>query len=192
VDDPSVLARLFDLFEDLSRSLPLVFPMHPRTRAALANAGINPDRRAAGSGLVVTPPLSYLDNLSGHAGSTVVLTDSGGLQEETSVLTVPCLTMRNSTERPVTVECGTSRLVGNDPAAIREAFHAAVRGDWPPASGIPFWDGHSAERIVNELGQWIQSMHQTGAVPPSAGADAVPGEGLPSTESQLRTIAPVS
>ena len=192
VDDPAVLLRLFELFEDLSRSLPLVFPMHPRTQAALASAGIDPGRRADGSGLVVTPPLSYLDNLSVVAGAAVVLTDSGGLQEETSVLNVPCLTMRNSTERPVTVEGGTSRLVGNDSTAIREAFHSAVRGDWPPASGIPFWDGQSATRIVSELGRWLRAMHQTEAGPPSAGAGASPDAGVPRTTSQQPVIAPVS
>jgi UDP-N-acetylglucosamine 2-epimerase (non-hydrolysing) len=172
VDDPAVLSRLFELLEELSRRLPLVFPLHPRTRAALEKAGI---RRHDGSGLLITPPLSYLDNLSVVAGATVVLTDSGGLQEETSVLNIPCLTMRNSTERPVTIECGTSRLVGNDSTLIREGFDSAVRGIWPPASGIPMWDGQSATRIVSELTSWVEDINHTGAVPRSAGARAPVG-----------------
>jgi UDP-N-acetylglucosamine 2-epimerase (non-hydrolysing) len=192
VDDPGVLSRLFELFEDLSRRLPLVFPLHPRTRAALEAAGIDLNRRHDGSELIVTPPLSYLDNLSVVVGATVVLTDSGGLQEETSVLDIPCLTMRNSTERPVTIECGTSRLVGNDSTLIREGFDSAVRGLWPPASGIPMWDGHSAKRIVGELTSWIDGMNHTGAVSRSAGADAGLGAECPSTTSQRPVIAPIS
>ena len=133
-----------------------------------------------------------LDNLSMTAGATVVLTDSGGLQEETSVLNVPCLTMRNSTERPVTVERGTSRLVGNDSAIIREAFHSAVQGNWPAASGIPYWDGQSAARIVSELGSWLQAMNHTGAVPLSAEAGAPVDAELPKTTSQRPVIAPIS
>jgi UDP-N-acetylglucosamine 2-epimerase (non-hydrolysing) len=192
VDEPAVLERLFELFEDLSRSLPLVFPLHPRTRRALEKAGIDPERRRNGSHLTITPPLSYLDSLSVMAGAAVVLTDSGGLQEETSVLNIPCLTMRNSTERPVTIECGTSRLVGNDSVLIREGFEAALRGHWPPASGIPFWDGQSAARIVSELSSWIHSMNHTDAVPRSTGAGAPFGAESPRTTSQQPVIAPIS
>ena len=190
VDDPAVLSRLFELLEDLSRRLPLVFPLHPRTRAALEKAGIDPGRRRDGSNLTITPPLSYLDNVSVVAGAVVVLTDSGGLQEETSVLNIPCLTMRNSTERPVTIERGTSRLVGNDSTLIREGFDAAVRGIWPPVCAIPMWDGQSAARIVSELTSWVEDMNHTEAVPPSAGAAL--GAEWPNTTSQQPLIAPIS
>ena len=190
VDDPSVLQSLFELFEDLSRDLPLVFPMHPRTRAALEKTGI--DLTRSRDGLILTPPFSYLDNLSMVAGAAIVLTDSGGLQEETSALDVPCLTMRNSTERPVTVECGTSRLVGNDPAAIRTAFDSVVAGNWPPASGIPLWDGLASARIVIELATWIDGLHQTGAVSTSTDAASPVGAAVPSTRSQQPVIAPIS
>jgi len=90
------------------------------------------------------------------AGAAVAITDSGGLQEETSVLGVPCLTLRDTTERPVTLDLGTSRLVGNDPIAIRSAFDAAVDGKWPAGQPIPLWDGQTSLRIVSELTTWLR------------------------------------
>ena len=155
VDHPATLRGLLELLHDLAVELPLVFPVHPRTRRSADEAGVA-DRLAEGrTPLVCVGPLPYLDTLSLVSGATVVLTDSGGLQEETSVLGVPCLTMRETTERPVTTTLGTSRLVGNDPARIREAFHDAVSGSWPAGQGIPLWDGHAGERVAREIAEWL-------------------------------------
>jgi UDP-N-acetylglucosamine 2-epimerase (non-hydrolysing) len=155
VDDPVVLRDLLMLFAELATELPLVFPMHPRTVTAAHAAGL--DALVDGDRLMAVPPLPYIDNLSLAAGASVVLTDSGGLQEETSVLGVPCLTLRDTTERPITVELGTSRLVGNDVRAIREAFDDAIQGRWRPAQAIPLWDGDAATRIVGEITAWLNA-----------------------------------
>jgi UDP-N-acetylglucosamine 2-epimerase (non-hydrolysing) len=94
------------------------------------------------------------------ADAAAVLTDSGGLQEETSVLGIPCLTLRENTERPVTVKLGTSRLVGNDPEKIRTAFRDALNGSWPCGQPIPLWDGKAAYRVVKELVDWLNHSCQ--------------------------------
>jgi UDP-N-acetylglucosamine 2-epimerase (non-hydrolysing) len=107
------------------------------------------------SRFICLPPQPYLDTLSLVAGAAVVMTDSGGLQEESSVLGVPCLTMRANTERPVTVTLGTSRLVGNNPDRIRSAFAAVLRGEWPKGQPIPLWDGHAGTRVAAELETWV-------------------------------------
>jgi UDP-N-acetylglucosamine 2-epimerase (non-hydrolysing) len=148
VDDPCVLARILDAIEEIGRRLPVIFPVHPRTRAKAAAAGLGP-RLERTPGLLSLDPLGYLEFLSLTADARLVLTDSGGLQEETTVLGIPCLTLRENTERPITVTQGTNRVVGSDPAVIiREANHAL---DLPPGSPhrVPdLWDGHTAERIV--------------------------------------------
>jgi UDP-N-acetylglucosamine 2-epimerase (non-hydrolysing) len=151
VDDPATLGALIELLEELARGLPLVFPVHPRTAAAAERAGLAARLRAEGSPLRCLPPLSYLDNLSLLAGARVVLTDSGGVQEETSFLGVPCLTLRENTERPVTVELGTNRLVGADPARIRAAFAEVLAGRWPAGRPIPLWDGQAGARVAQEI-----------------------------------------
>jgi len=157
VDDPATLRALIELLDSLAARLPLVFPIHPRTLNAARKAGLEEQLRPGGSRLICVPPLSYLDNLSLLAGAAVAITDSGGLQEETSVLGVPCLTLRDTTERPVTLDLGTSRLVGNDAAAIRRAFDDAVSGNWPAGQPIPLWDGQTSSRIVSELTAWLRT-----------------------------------
>jgi UDP-N-acetylglucosamine 2-epimerase (non-hydrolysing) len=156
VDDADVLGSLLGVLEELGRELPLVFPMHPRTRASAARAGL--DRHlTARNGLRVVEPLPYHDNLALMAGARVVLTDSGGMQEETTVLGVPCLTCRDTTERPVTVERGTSRLVGRDPERIRAAFRDVMEDRWPAAQPIPLWDGRAGERAAEALLAWLNT-----------------------------------
>jgi UDP-N-acetylglucosamine 2-epimerase (non-hydrolysing) len=155
VDDPVVLAGLLDLLHELSREIPLVFPVHPRTLAAARRAKLE-DRLAPGRRrLISLAPQSYLDALALAAGARLVLTDSGGVQEETSVLRVPCLTLRPNTERPVTVELGTNRVVGNEPDQVRAAFHRAMRGDWPKGQDIPLWDGQAGARVAREIAAWL-------------------------------------
>jgi UDP-N-acetylglucosamine 2-epimerase (non-hydrolysing) len=168
VDDPVTLARLVELFQELATQMPLVLPLHPRTQNAARVAGIA-DRLRPGQGhLICLGPQPYVDTLSLMAGAAVVLTDSGGIQEETSALGVPCLTLRENTERPVTTAQGTSRLVGNDPVRIRAAFAEVLGGRWPKGGEIPFWDGGAGLRVAQELKAWLgQSDQRAGASPAS-------------------------
>ena len=147
VDDLTVLRGLIELFLELARCLPLVFPVHPRTRAQLRRPGCGRTwGRSAGS--LILEPLSYRENLGLMSGAKVVLTDSGGIQEETAWLGVPCLTVRETTERPVTMELGTSTLVGSDPTRIRAGFLELLEGRYKRRSAIPLWDGRASDRIA--------------------------------------------
>jgi UDP-N-acetylglucosamine 2-epimerase (non-hydrolysing) len=142
VDDPEVLARLLVALGRIARELPVVFPVHPRTRARLAS----PALAQASSALLLEEPLGYLEFLSLTSQARLVLTDSGGLQEETTALGVPCLTLRENTERPITVSEGTNTVVGTDPGRIVDAALRAL--GTPPGSGRrpALWDGHAGER----------------------------------------------
>jgi UDP-N-acetylglucosamine 2-epimerase (non-hydrolysing) len=157
VDEPETLGRLLHLLQELSSDLPLVFAVHPRTRAAAERAGLSHLIKEGQRRLLCLGPQPYLETLSLVSDAAIVLTDSGGLQEETSVVGVPCLTLRENTERPVTVAMGTSRLVGNDSERIRESFDDAVAGRWRTGSRIPFWDGLAAERVVEALAEWLDA-----------------------------------
>lgn len=146
VDDPAAFARLMGAVAELQRVVPVVFPVHPRTRSALAGLPGGP-----APGLRPTDPLGYLDFLKLVAHARLVLTDSGGLQEETTALGVPCLTLRENTERPVTVEHGTNALVGVDPARIVRAGLRALDEPAGPGELPERWDGRAAPRIVDVL-----------------------------------------
>jgi UDP-N-acetylglucosamine 2-epimerase (non-hydrolysing) len=154
VDDPETLGRLLHLLQQLARRMPLVFAIHPRTVAAARRMRLESLVAEGQPDFICIGPQPYLDTLSLVAGASVVLTDSGGLQEETSVLGVPCLTLRENTERPVTVSLGTSRLVGNSTASIEAAFDDAVEGSWHRGQQIPMWDGRAGTRIAHELASW--------------------------------------
>lgn len=143
VDDPATLARLLRLLGELAEGLPLLFPVHPRTRARIEASGV-----AVPSALVLCEALPYLSFLGLMARARLVLTDSGGIQEETTALDIPCLTLRENTERPVTVDLGSNRLVGTDEAAIRGGFDEILRGAWKRATRPPLWDGRAGERIA--------------------------------------------
>ncbi len=164
VDDPETLTRLVRLLHSLAGELPLAFAVHPRTRAAAERAGIGELLQPGQRRLICLDPQPYLETLSLVADSAVVFTDSGGLQEETSVLGVPCITLRENTERPITTEIGTSRLVGNDGSRIEAAFRDVMEGRWPSGQPIPLWDGHSGRRVAAELTAWLTPR----AVEPSA------------------------
>jgi UDP-N-acetylglucosamine 2-epimerase (non-hydrolysing) len=149
VDDPRVLGGLLDALEVVQSEQPILFPAHPRTRAKLADFGLA-DRVASMPGLRLVEPLGYLDFLRLMACARVVLTDSGGIQEETTILRVPCLTLRENTERPITVELGTNRVVGQDPERIVAAYREASTRE-PAAQAPPLWDGRASERIIERL-----------------------------------------
>lgn len=151
VDAPESLRAILEPVAELARTMPIVFPVHPRTRAALAAFA---PLLAEGAGIRLMEPAGYLDFLRLMSDARLVLTDSGGIQEETTILGVDCVTLRENTERPVTVTHGTNRLGGTSAPGIRSAIQAALaseRGAVPPP---PFWDGRAAERIVSVLEAW--------------------------------------
>jgi len=147
VDDTGVFGRLLDAVEAIQREMPIIFPIHPRTRNNLSRSPLG--ARVEGmAGLRLIDPAGYLDFLKLMAHARVVLTDSGGIQEETTILQVPCLTLRENTERPVTVEMGTNQVVGTDPTKILAAYRRAVGGRGPSGRTPPLWDGQAARRIA--------------------------------------------
>jgi UDP-N-acetylglucosamine 2-epimerase (non-hydrolysing) len=143
VDDPEVLGRLLAVLGELAERVPLVWPVHPRVRSALATLTLP-------AGLRAIEPVGYLDSIALQSDARLVLTDSGGVQEETTVLGVPCVTLRTTTERPITLTHGTNQLAGTDPDAIRLAAHRALSGE---VAGVrpDLWDGKTAVRTVDAL-----------------------------------------
>ena len=154
VDDPGALGAVLRALSEVARRLPVVFPCHPRTRTRIAqlNGSVTGlERRgdhAGATGIRCVDPLGYLDFMALVASARIVLTDSGGLQEETSVLGVPCLTLRDNTERPVTVTHGTNRVVGTSPERIVQEALRVLQTPGPAPARPPLWDGNTAERIV--------------------------------------------
>jgi UDP-N-acetylglucosamine 2-epimerase (non-hydrolysing) len=151
VDDPELLGPTMQVLAEIADSIPVVFPVHPRTRRRLEATGF------AGWGKVMlTPPLDYDEFIALEAEARLVITDSGGLQEESSVLGVPCLTYRTTTERPITVELGTNELIGVDPAALQEAAQRALAADFPAqAPEIPLWDGQAGPRAAAAIERFL-------------------------------------
>ncbi len=145
VDDAGQLKRLIEVLTEISRRTPVVFPVHPRTREKIETSSVSTEE------LHLTPPLGYLDFLELTANARLVLTDSGGIQEETTILGVPCLTLRENTERPATIHEGTNRLAGVEPAAILSAALDVLEN--PPAAGSTpkLWDGKASSRILDAL-----------------------------------------
>jgi UDP-N-acetylglucosamine 2-epimerase (non-hydrolysing) len=150
VDDPKALTGILDAVEKIQERLPVIFAVHPRTRARLDEFNLAP-RIARQEGLILTEPLGYLDFLQLYSNSRLVLTDSGGIQEETTALGIPCLTLRANTERPITVTEGTNRLVGNDPSLIEREALSALDNPVRRARAPELWDGHAAVRIVDAI-----------------------------------------
>lgn len=150
VDVKADFLKIFDAVEDIARRMPVIFPVHPRTRNRISQFGIE-DRLAALPHLQMIEPLGYLDFLKLTAEAKVVLTDSGGVQEETTILNVPCITLRENTERPVTITQGTNVLVGTETAKILAATNAVLSRPKSPPRQPEFWDGKAAERIVQIL-----------------------------------------
>ena len=153
VDHPENLASLLGVLAEIAHQLPLVFALHPRTRANIERFGLQ--HLIADPRLILLPPQGYLEMLGLMAGARIVLTDSGGLQEETTALGVPCLTLRENTERPITVDQGTNTMVGRNIAEIRRHAEIILAGRGKRGRLPELWDGHAAERIAADLTSWL-------------------------------------
>ncbi len=158
VDHSTTLKRLLQSLLEVNRDLAVIFPAHPRTRQRISDLGLNAEQ------LRVLDPLSYVDFLGLQSRATVVITDSGGIQEETTYLGVPCLTLRENTERPVTVTFGTNVLVGRDPDKLRSELARVLAGQAKKGTIPPLWDGHAGERIAALLAD-----EQPGTIPEGTG-----------------------
>ena len=149
VDDSQVLRRILECMVGVSSELGVVFPVHPRTRQRISEFGLETKN------LHLTEPMPYIEFLALQAGAAVVITDSGGIQEETTYLGVPCLTLRHNTERPITEELGTNILVGNDTVRLRIELSKILAGNAKRGTIPPLWDGQASERIAEISVQWV-------------------------------------
>jgi UDP-N-acetylglucosamine 2-epimerase (non-hydrolysing) len=147
VDGPIMLTRIVDTLLELSQDLPMLFPIHPRTRHRLKDLAIN----TTGAKLFLVDPVGYLEFLTLQKDATLVITDSGGIQEETTYMGIPCLTVRENTERPVTVTVGTNTLVGQDMNRLKRGVLSILNGDAKQGSSPALWDGKASERISSIL-----------------------------------------
>jgi len=152
VDTAAALGESLDILRAASQVMPLVCALHPRTRQNITRFGL--DGTLASARIVILPPLGYLDMLGLMAGAAAVLTDSGGLQEETTALGVPCLTLRENTERPITVEQGTNTVVGRDLPRVLALLREIAEGGGKRGRVPELWDGHSADRIAAAIAEW--------------------------------------
>lgn len=150
VDDKQTLEGILDALDAVQQRLPVIFPAHPRTRSRIEEFGLN-SRIASMRNFVLTEPLGYIDFLQLYSNSRLVLTDSGGIQEETTALGIPCLTLRQNTERPITISEGTNRIVGNDPEVIKREAMAALDKEAASSRVPELWDGRAAPRIVDAI-----------------------------------------
>ncbi|MSP98705.1 MAG: UDP-N-acetylglucosamine 2-epimerase (non-hydrolyzing) [Betaproteobacteria bacterium] len=153
VDDPGTLRPLLDAIGEIGRRVPVAFPIHPRTRAKIEQHGLG--GLLAPECFIPLPPVGYLEMLGLMQSARLVLTDSGGIQEETTALGIPCLTLRENTERPITVEQGTNTVVGQDPEKILAAAEDVLRTGGKAGRVPELWDGHASERIVAVLRDWL-------------------------------------
>ncbi|WP_342120815.1 non-hydrolyzing UDP-N-acetylglucosamine 2-epimerase [Pseudoduganella sp. OTU4001] len=155
VDDQAVLQGLLETAAKISAQTPVIFPVHPRTRATIEKFGLSHllDRPE----VLLLPPMGYHEMLGLMQDARVVLTDSGGIQEETTALGTPCITLRNNTERPITVEEGTNTIAGNDPAHILAAYQALLGGAGKSGRIPHYWDGRAAERIAAIVLDWLKA-----------------------------------
>jgi UDP-N-acetylglucosamine 2-epimerase (non-hydrolysing) len=161
VDDPPTLLRIMGALHEVAEDLPVIFSCHPRTAARLED--LEGYATLAGRGdLRVLPPMGYLDFLHLLSHSRLVLTDSGGLQEETAFLGIHCVTIRENTERPITLAHGTNVLAGTDPARILAAARPALDGRSPSGGAPELWDGKTAPRIVGVFEAWWRDRSATG------------------------------
>lgn len=151
VDDSKMLKLLINTINQLSHRIPVLFSVHPRTRERLLGQGVEVD-----PSVILCEPLPYHTFLGLMSKARLVLTDSGGIQEETTILKIPCLTLRRNTERPITITRGTNELVGTNPGTILEAIDRVLNGKWKEGSEIPMWDGKASKRVVDVFQSWIK------------------------------------
>ena len=156
VDQPESLSHVLGILREVSEQLPLICALHPRTRSNIERFDLN--ELIEGPNFAVLPPQGYLEMLGLQACATVVLTDSGGMQEETTALSVPCLTLRENTERPITVEQGTNTVVGRNRRLVLDSVAAILRDGGKRGRVPELWDGHAAERIAAHLAQWLHKQ----------------------------------
>ena len=160
VDEPLLFRQLLETVRTVSESIPVVFPLHPRTRSRVAELGLQ--EMLESDRIACLQPLGYLEMLGLVSAARLVMTDSGGLQEETTVVGVPCITLRNNTERPVTVEQGTNTIVGQDRAQILAVVNDVLDNGGKSGRVPELWDGKAAERIKQILNEWLQQQCATG------------------------------
>ncbi len=157
VDDQAILKNLLQVILQTSKTLPVIFPVHPRTRGKISEFGL--DHLIENKNVHLLPPLGYMQLVGLMAQAKMVMTDSGGIQEETTALGVPCITLRENTERPITVEQGTNTIVGVDAQLILAAFNDVMEHGGKVGQQPELWDGHAAERIVEDLLPWLSAKH---------------------------------
>ncbi|HKO87441.1 MAG TPA: UDP-N-acetylglucosamine 2-epimerase (non-hydrolyzing) [Burkholderiales bacterium] len=162
VDQPETLSEVLGILREVSNKLPLICALHPRTRANIDRFGLG--EMIAGANFAILPPQGYLEMLGLMSGATVVLTDSGGMQEETTALAIPCLTLRENTERPITIEQGTNMLVGRDRRMILQAVDEILLSGGKRGRVPELWDGHAADRIAAHLSKWLVTRHAKATV----------------------------
>lgn len=155
VDDPDTLRTLLETVRKISARLPVIFPVHPRTRAMIEKFGLG--EMLAVPEIIQLPPMGYLEMLGLMKDARLVLTDSGGIQEETTALGVPCITLRNNTERPITVDEGTNTIAGQDPARILAAFDEIMQSGGKAGRVPEFWDGQASTRIASAIRSWLEN-----------------------------------
>ena len=164
VDDGRILKRLLESMLDIHKDVDVVFPVHPRTRQRIAEFGIDVSR------LRLLEPVPYIEFLALQSHATVVITDSGGIQEETTYLKIPCITVRDNTERPITITMGTNVLVGQDMGKLRVELSTILDRAARPSAIPPLWDGKSGERIakllLNSFGETESPMPELSTAPP--------------------------
>jgi len=156
VDDEATFSGIMKALAELSGEVPLLFPVHPRTRRSIAALGVKASQKPSKKGIHLLEPLGYLDFMKLMMSARLVLTDSGGIQEETSILNVPCITIRENTERPITLEKGTNHLVGVSPERILSTALSVLEQGPQAAVCIDLWDGKAAERIVPVIMDWFR------------------------------------
>jgi len=156
VDSPEVFRGIVAVMIELSQQLPIIWPVHPRSRKMLDQLGLAQQLDIC-PGLRLTNPMGYLDMLTLNRWARIILTDSGGLQEEATILGVPCVTLRENTERPVTIEAGANQVVGNHPSKIRAAAWSVLKGNGRKIRVPELWDGKTASRVVHVLNMFLST-----------------------------------
>ncbi len=153
VDEPIVLERLLTAITKTSQTIPVIFPVHPRTSSKIKEFKL--DKYLQNDQVITLPPLGYMQLVGLMKSAKLVITDSGGIQEETTALGVPCITIRENTERPITVEQGTNTIVGTNSELIQETFEEIINSGGKSGCEPEYWDGHAAERIVADIAKWL-------------------------------------